>query len=160
MNITLSIQAPELSKAIESLAAALQGGNLANVLGGAPTVSSDVANQPAQQSVPVQQMNPVQPHPVQQMDPVHQAQASTPQTQNPVQAANPQVQPAPQGVPTSAPAYSMDQLAVASTQLMDAGKRNELLQLLSTFGVAALTSLPTEQYGAFATKLRELGANI
>lgn len=157
MNITLSIQAPELSRAIESLAAALQGDNIANVLSGAP---ADVFNQPAQQSVPVQQQNPVQPQPVQQMDPVQQTQAPTQQMQNPAPVANPQAQSAPQGVPTSAPAYTMDQLAVASTQLMDAGKRNELLQLLSTFGVAALTSLPTDQYGAFATKLRELGANI
>lgn len=157
MNITLSIQAPELSKAIESLAAALQGGNFANVLGGAPAMAADVAHQHVQQTVPIQQPNPVQSQPVQQMDPVQQAQAPM---QNPAPATNPQSQPAPQGVPTSAPAYSLDQLAVASTQLMDAGKRNELLQLLSTFGVAALTSLPQEQYGAFATKLRELGANI
>ena len=54
----------------------------------------------------------------------------------------------------------MDQLARAASQLMDAGKQNELVQLLGQFGVQALTALPQEQYGTFATKLRELGANL
>jgi len=54
----------------------------------------------------------------------------------------------------------MEQLAVAATQLMDAGKRDELLALLGTFGIQALTTLPKEQYGTFATKLREKGAKI
>jgi hypothetical protein len=66
----------------------------------------------------------------------------------------------PQAVPTSAPSYTLDQLAVAATQLVDAGRREELVQLLASFGVQALTALPKEQYGAFATKLREMGAKI
>ncbi|RKL69086.1 hypothetical protein CR203_03325 [Salipaludibacillus neizhouensis] len=60
----------------------------------------------------------------------------------------------------SAPAYTMDQLAVAATQLVDQGKREELVSLLESFGAQALTALPQEQYGAFATKLREKGAKI
>ncbi|UTW68639.1 hypothetical protein KHA80_14140 [Anaerobacillus sp. HL2] len=43
---------------------------------------------------------------------------------------------------------------------VDAGKREALVQLLQSFGVQALTALPKEQYGAFATKLREMGAKI
>jgi hypothetical protein len=54
----------------------------------------------------------------------------------------------------------MDQLAVAATQLMDAGRQPELVSLLSSFGVPSLMALPKEQYGAFATKLREMGAKI
>ncbi len=54
----------------------------------------------------------------------------------------------------------MDQLAVAATQLVDQGKREELVSLLESFGAQALTALPQEQYGAFATKLREKGAKI
>lgn len=60
----------------------------------------------------------------------------------------------------AAPTYTADQLAIAATQLMDAGRRNELVNLLKSFGVSALTQLPKEQYGAFATALRELGAKI
>ncbi len=56
--------------------------------------------------------------------------------------------------------YTMDQLAVAATQLVDAGRREELISLLTQFGVQALTALPKEQYGAFATTLRQMGAKI
>jgi hypothetical protein len=63
-------------------------------------------------------------------------------------------------VPTASQTYTMEQLAVAATQLVDAGRRTELVSLLQTFGVQALTALPKEQYGAFATQLRALGAKI
>jgi len=36
----------------------------------------------------------------------------------------------------------------------------ELKQVLAAFGVHALTELPKENYGAFATQLRSLGAKI
>ncbi|MBL4935083.1 hypothetical protein JK636_04845 [Clostridium sp. YIM B02515] len=65
-----------------------------------------------------------------------------------------------QAVPTTVQSYTMEQLSVAGTQLVDAGRRAELVSLLSSFGVKALTALPKEQYGAFATSLRALGAKI
>ena len=43
---------------------------------------------------------------------------------------------------------------------MDAGKMNELLALLRTFGVEALPALKPEQYEAVAAGLRGLGAKI
>lgn len=63
-------------------------------------------------------------------------------------------------VPTQAQSYTMEQLAVAATQLVDAGRRAELVQLLAAFGVQALTALPKEQYGNFATSLRSMGAKL
>lgn len=63
-------------------------------------------------------------------------------------------------VPTVSTSYSLDDLSSAAMQLMDAGKQSELMALLAEFGVIALPSLPVEQYGAFAVKLRELGANF
>ncbi|ELK38798.1 hypothetical protein D478_27826 [Brevibacillus agri BAB-2500] len=54
----------------------------------------------------------------------------------------------------------MDQLAVAATQLVDAGRQAEVVQLLASFGVQALTALPKEHYGAFATQLRAMGAKL
>lgn len=66
----------------------------------------------------------------------------------------------PAAVPTTAQTYTMEQLAVAATQLVDAGRREELVGLLGRFGVQALTALPKEQYGAFATALRQMGAKI
>lgn len=43
---------------------------------------------------------------------------------------------------------------------MDAGKATELIELLHSFGVRAVMDLKPEQLGAFATKMREMGANI
>lgn len=64
------------------------------------------------------------------------------------------------GVPTTVQSYTMDQLAVAATQLVDAGRRGELVGLLQSYGVQALTGLPKDQYGAFATALRGMGARL
>ncbi|MDP4145373.1 MAG: hypothetical protein Q8936_12965 [Bacillota bacterium] len=89
---------------------------------------------------------------------INQGGVSTIQPQNQKQAevfqSNAQV------VPTTVQSYTMEQLAVAATQIVDAGHRTELVSLLSSFGVQALTALPKEQYGAFATQLRVLGAKI
>ena len=70
--------------------------------------------------------------------------------------------PAPvEAVPVAAPAtYTQEQLAVAAMQLMDAGRQAELVSLLGSFGVQALTELPKEQYGNFATQLRAMGAKL
>lgn len=83
-------------------------------------------------------------------------QATPVQTFTPVEP----VAPAPTPVPTTQVSYDINQLAVAATGLMDAGKQQDLMNLLAKFGVQALTQLPKEQYGAFATELRALGANI
>ena len=63
-------------------------------------------------------------------------------------------------VPTSAPSYTLDDLTRAAIPLMDSGKQPALLQLLKDFGVEALPLLRQEQFGAFATALRGLGAQI
>lgn len=70
--------------------------------------------------------------------------------------------PAPQ-VPTSpAPGYTLEQLSRAGAALIaaDPGKREQLIALLHQFGVEATTQLPPEQYGAFATALRGMGAAV
>jgi len=83
--------------------------------------------------------------------------AAMPVGQTPVQ--QPTKQP-PATVPTSAPTYTLERLAVAATPLIDGGKRQEIVNLLNSFGVQALTQLPKERYGEFATALRQLGAKI
>ena len=106
---------------------------------------------------PVQQVAPATPQPVQtqQMAPV------TPQpvqTQQMAPVTPPPVQQAP--VQTAAPSYTADDLARAAMTLMDSGRQGDLINLLAQFGTEALTQLPQEQYGAFATALRGLGAPI
>lgn len=127
------------------------------------------ATEPSSQPTPTQA--PVQQQPVAPMP--NQAIAAQPiyPTSMPGTAVNPQpptgpiqqqIQPASQTVvPTSqAPTYTMDQLAVAATQLVDAGKRDALLTILANFGVQALTELPKARYGEFATALRQQGVKI
>ena len=145
MNIQVTIGVtPELEKALLGLSKLVEK---VEHEGQAP-VQQAVQAPPAQQQAPVQEPVPTQQAPVQQAPPAQQ------------QTPPPQQAPVQQAVPTSAPTYDQNQLAVAATQLMDAGRQQDLVNLLNSFNVQALTALPQEQYGAFATKLRELGANI
>lgn len=86
--------------------------------------------------------------------PAGNAPAAPPVTPMPTAAA-----PAP-AVPVTAPTYTLDQIAKAGANLVDAGKMEQLLALLTKYGVQAVTQLTPDQYGAFATELRALGAQI
>ena len=63
-------------------------------------------------------------------------------------------------VPTGAHVYTLDQLARAGAALAQAGKMNEALALLAKYGIQTVSQLKPEQYGAFATELRALGAQV
>lgn len=63
-------------------------------------------------------------------------------------------------VPTQEKTYTPDELAKAGVSLLDKGKQADLLALLGEFNVAAIPALKPEQYGAFALRLREMGAEI
>lgn len=123
---------------------------------------------PSQENPAATTTAPVQSAPVQQA-PVQQAPAMiTPVQTQPAQVApTPQipshaapVQQAPAQVQTTAQSYTMDDLTKAAVMLMDSGRQADLLNLLAQFGVEALPALPQEMYGAFATALRGLGAQI
>lgn len=109
---------------------------------------------PVQQTTPVtqQQVAPAQAAPV-QTAPV---QTTPVQQTAPIQQAAP-VQPQ---VATTAQTYTLDDLSRAAIPLMDNGKQAQLLDLIAQFGVTSLPELPAAQYGAFATALRGLGAQI
>lgn len=85
---------------------------------------------------------------------------STPQTAVPVEAPAAPVQETLAAVPTQQATYTQEDLSLAATQLVDAGKLQQIQELLTKFGVQALTLLPKEQYGAFAAELRNMGAKI
>lgn len=78
----------------------------------------------------------------------------------PTTPAAPPVPTASTAVPTTAPTYTMEDLAKAAMTLMDAGRQNDLIALLNKFGVSSLPDLSPAHYGAFATDLRGLGAQI
>ena len=121
-------------------------------------VGQEAAAQPSNTQAPVQQVPAVHNTAV----PVQAAPVQTiPAQTAPVQTSPIQTAPVQTAVPTSTVAYTMDDLARAGMTLMDCGKQAELQKLLKEgFGVDALPQLPKEQYGAFATALREMGAQI
>lgn len=130
---------------------------------------SDGAAPAAQQAASAPVATPTQETPTQA--PAQQAKQAVVQapvqqpmpTQAPAQVpVQPPAQPAPtqQEVPTSQPTYDMDDLSRAAMTLMDTGRQDELRKLLAQFGVQSLPDLPQEQYGAFATALRGMGAKI
>lgn len=130
----------------------------------APQVPVQQPVQPAPQ-VPVQQ--PVQPQPAPQV-PVQQPVQPQPTSQAPVQQPQPvpptqpvQPQPAPQApVATNTPQYTLEDLARAAVPLQDAGRGQDLMALLQKYGVMSMTQLDPSVFGAFATDLRALGAQI
>ena len=119
-----------------------------------PVQNAQVSVQPPVQNAQVSVQPPVQNARVSVQPPAQNAQAPV---QPPVQ--NAQAQPA-AAVPVTAAQYTLDDLARAGMTLMDAGRQADLQGLLSRFGVEALPMLEPGQYGAFATTLREMGAQI
>lgn len=144
MELIVKIEAPELAASINKLADAISGH--------APAASMATVG-PALVAAPVEAPAPVNPAPA----PVAMtapAQPVAPTATSPGNTAAP-------AVPvSSAPSYTLDQISRAGASLVDAGKMQQLLELLSRYGVQAITQIQPEQYGAFATELRALGAQI
>ena len=75
----------------------------------------------------------------------------------------PQIDNAEPSVPVApAPVYTRNQISKAGAELIaaDPAKMSALQELLAQFNVTSIPELKEEQFGVFATKLRELGANI
>ena len=111
-------------------------------------VENVAVNVEAFKDSPVQQTQLPTQHPVQTVQTVQQTV--------PVQT----VQTVQTVVPVTEKAYTLEDLQRASSTLVQAGKIQLLQGLLQEFNSLALTTLPVDQYGAFALRLRELGAAI
>ena len=107
--------------------------------------TQNISSVPTSVSQPVQESQNVVPiTPVQSTAPVQTAQ------NQPVQTA----------VPTTAKTYTLEDLQRASGALVQAGKIQQLQGLLQQFNAVSLAHLAQENFGAFALKLRELGADV
>lgn len=150
MDIIVHIpEADKLAQSLDRLAAAL-GDKSAAALAREQKWNQGAAELQHPDEDPKPVVAPVQPLPT--AAPVQQTQQQ-PQPRPLPTAANP--------LPTTAKQYSFDDLAKAAGQLMDAGKQNDLINLLNNqFKIQALTQLPPERFGGFATALRELGAQL
>ncbi|MFR1104053.1 MAG: hypothetical protein ACLSD3_04465 [Acutalibacteraceae bacterium] len=107
---------------------------------------------------PTSQPVPAPPTKVQSPQPSAPPRLTAQQPSAPARIQPPTAQPA---VPVApAPQYTYEQLQLAGQYLLDAGKLQELQGLLQKYGIRRLPDLPREQYGAYATDLRGLGARI
>lgn len=173
LEMKITITAADLAEAINNLASALNGNHKMPAPKEAAPVASAPAAQPATPTTPV---NPT-PAPAAPMtapaNTPSAAPATTQPTDNPTvpvagvplgatpaQPVAPVANTAPAPVPTAAPQYTLDMIATAGSALIDAGKMDQLMQLLAKFGVASLTELAPDHYGAVAMELRTLGAAI
>ena len=120
----------------------------------APAAAATVPSATPAPANPAPAPAPVAPAPVAAPAPTATAPAAAPAPVVPAPVA------APAAVPTAAPTYTLDALARAGAALAQAGKMQEALALLAKYGVQTVNQLKPEQYGAFATELRALGAQI
>lgn len=155
----ITVEATALANAIENLARAISANGMGNttpaVTASVPKVATTSAHTPAQQFVSAPTV-PTATAPVVPVAAQVPVTVSAPVTAPVQQSANTVSTP----IPTAAPTYTLDMLAAAGSALIDAGKINDLLGILSRYGVNALTELQPAVYGAVAAELRNLGANI
>lgn len=90
-------------------------------------------------------------------DIVHPVEPTAP-TQ-PVTPVEP-VAPTAPAVPVSEKIYTLEDIQRASAALVQGGKIAQLQALLQQFNAISLAHLSQDNFGAFALKLRELGADI
>ena len=151
MEVIITVEAPDLAASILKLAEAIASGpDPALLVPDEPLPVSGYPTTPAPA--------PASAAPVAAPSPSPMPVTSVP-TAGPTSAATGST-PAPAVPVTGAPAYTLDQISRAGASLVDAGKMEQLLALLGRYGVQAVTQLQPEQYGAFATELRALGAQI
>lgn len=176
LEMKITVAAPDLAAAINNLAAALDGKNPHTVCNQYGTDNKHIDNVgtvnmgmsgKAQPATPAAPVNPTPAPTVPTQAPGAPLSATPAQTAAQVAPTVPVAQPAPVAntapaptVPTSAPQYTLDMIATAGSALIDAGKMDQLMQLLGKFGVVSLTELAPESYGAVAGELRALGAAI
>ena len=176
LELKITIAAPDLAAAINNLAAALDGKNPHTVCNQYGTDNKHIdyvgtitmgMSGKAQPTTPAAPVNPTPAPTVPTQAPGAPLSATPAQTAAQIAPTVPVVQPAPVAntapaptVPTSAPQYTLDMIATAGSALIDAGKMDQLMGLLGKFGVASLTELAPESYGAVAGELRALGATI
>lgn len=160
MEITVTVNAPELAGAITKLALAIEGaalnknGEVTIPAGTTATVQSvEQVVQPTTVALVAPQQTAPAPQPQAQTIPMPQPTAPVPQPQAPTPAQQTTAQP-------QQKALTLNDIATAGAGLVDQGKMQQVIELLGKYGVQAITQLQPTQFDAFAGELRALGAAI
>lgn len=162
MEMKITVEAPDLAASIIKLAEAIASGPDPNLL--TPDEPRPVASYPTTPAptvaAPVAPVSPAPVTPTATPTPAPGPAVAAPAPTAGPASVTPGNTPGPAVPVTTAPAYTLDQISRAGASLVDAGKMQQLLELLGRYGVQAVTQLQPEQYGTFATELRALGAQI
>jgi len=143
--LEIRITAPELSEAINNLAAAMTA--RAQMI---PSGTTETAVPSGTTGVAVEPQAPIP----EEISDVYDYAAIPAQPAPTVPTALAPVAPA------AEPQYTLDMIARAGTALVDAGRLAEVTALLAKYGVEVLTALDPSMYGAIAMDLRAMGAQI
>ena len=141
VNVNVIIASKDDVVLLEDVLSKLGKGSYAGI---SQVVTPDIV-QPVTPVTPVAQTQPVTP-----VEPVAQTQPVTP-VESVVQTAQ---------VPVSEKTYTLEDIQRASAALVQGGKIAQLQVLLQQFNAISLAHLSQDNFGAFALKLRELGADI
>lgn len=145
LEIKVTIEAPELSAAINNLAKAFEQGatedarSVVQVAQATKTQTGEsIVSPPVQETAQPVQNTPVVNIPA------------------PEQVATPEAQQA----PVAEKKYTLEELSNAGARLVDAGKMPQIMQLINKYGVQAINQLNPAVYGEFAKDLIALGAKF
>lgn len=159
----ITIESPALVEAMNNLASAIVSGMTVKVPE-VKAVAQPVQNQQTAPAAPTQEVpqTPVQTQPI--MNVPTAAPAPTAPTQAPVQqtpvAPTQPAQPAQPAQQAAKTPITLEAISRAGAALVDQGKMQQIMGLLSKYGVQAITQLQPNTYEAFAAEMRTLGAQI
>lgn len=157
--VKVTIESPALVEAMNNLASAIVSGMTVKVPE-VKAVAQPIQNQQTAPAAPTQEVpqTPVQTQPIMNVPtaaPVPTAPIQAPVQQTPVAPT----QPAQQAATAKTP-ITLEAISRAGAALVDQGKMQQIMGLLSKYGVQAITQLQPNTYEAFAAEMRTLGAQI
>lgn len=145
VNVNVIIASKDDVVLLEDVLSKLGKGSYAGI---SQVVTPDIVQPvtPVEPTAPTQPVTPVAP--VTPVEPTAPTQSVTP------------VAPTTPAVPVSEKTYTLEDIQRASAALVQGGKIAQLQALLQQFNAISLAHLSQDNFGAFALKLRELGADI
>jgi hypothetical protein len=157
IEVKVIIAAPELSEAINNLAAAISNRPI-TTNNTTPVEAKATPNAPAAfvSTTPVQQAT------VPDNSVIATAPMTNPTTAVPKTAPTVEISSVNTASPSEQPVktYTKEELSNAGAALCEQGKMADLIDLLAKYGVQSIVELDKEHYAAIAVDLKALGANL
>ena len=161
LEVKVTILTPDLSAAVIRLADAISARPVAAE--GCGTDSCTVIPETPSEAVLERQETPVAnpaPAPVEPSIPVQAPSVPVQAPLEPPVAASAPTTPVAPAAPAPAKNYTLAELSLAASALIEQGKMKELMALINSFGVVSLNVLPPEHFPAFAEGIKKLGAKL